>query len=72
MTKNTSQEYVGPCSGFPSLSWLAKSDDLAFSGIRALVADVVAEMRRKLAVREAGSKVSLKHYRNSKLTYLVG
>jgi len=31
------QEYVGLCSGFPSLSWLAKSDDEAFSGIRVLV-----------------------------------
>ena len=40
------QEYVGPCSGFPSLSWLAKSDDLAFAGIRALIADVVADMER--------------------------
>ena len=34
------QEYVGLCSEFPSLSWLAKSDDEAFSGIRALVADM--------------------------------
>ena len=41
------QEYVGLCSEFPSLSWLAKSDDEAFSGIRALVADVVADMERK-------------------------
>lgn len=40
------QEYVGLCSEFPSLSWLAKSDDEAFSGIRALVADVVADMER--------------------------
>ncbi len=40
------QEYVGLCSGFPSLSQLAKSDDEAFSGIRSLVADVVADMER--------------------------
>ena len=38
------QEYVGLCSGFPSLSWLAKSYDEAFSGIRVLVADVVESL----------------------------
>ncbi len=40
------QEYVGLCSEFPSLSWLAEGDDEAFFGIRSLVADVVAEMER--------------------------
>ena len=38
------QEYVGLCSEFPSLSWLAKSYDEAFSGIRVLVADVVESL----------------------------
>jgi predicted HicB family RNase H-like nuclease len=38
-------EYVGLCTEFPSLSWLAGSQDEAFSGIRQLVADVVVDMR---------------------------
>lgn len=38
-------EYVGLCTEFPSLSWLAGSQDEAFAGIRRLVADVVADMR---------------------------
>lgn len=38
-------EYVGLCAEFPSLSWLARSQDAAFAGIRRLVADVLAEMR---------------------------
>jgi len=33
------------CTEFPSLSWLAGSQDEAFAGIRQLVADVVADMR---------------------------
>lgn len=38
-------EYVGKCAEFPSLSWLAPSRDEALSGIRALVADCVDDMR---------------------------
>ena len=38
-------EYVGLCTEFPSLSWLARSQNKAFAGIRKLVADVVADMR---------------------------
>lgn len=38
-------EYVGLCAEFPSLSWLAGSQDEAFIGIRRLVADVLADMR---------------------------
>ena len=38
------EEYVGLCVEFPSLSWLAPTQDEAFSGIRALVADAVADM----------------------------
>ena len=37
-------EYVGLCAEFPSLSWLAPAPDEAFSGIRQLVADCVADM----------------------------
>ena len=38
------EEYVGLCAEFPSLSWLAPIADEAFSGIRQLVAETVAEM----------------------------
>lgn len=40
-------EYVGLCAEFPSLSWLAASPETALSGIRRVVADVVADMRKK-------------------------
>ena len=38
------EENVGLCAEFPSLSWLAPSQDEAFSGIRSLVKDVVEDM----------------------------
>ena len=38
-------EHVGLCLEFPSLNWLAPTLDEAFSGIRELVQDVVADMR---------------------------
>jgi predicted RNase H-like HicB family nuclease len=38
-------EFVGTCAEFPSLSHLAASRDAALEGIRALVRDVVADMR---------------------------
>jgi len=40
------QEYVGLCAEFPSLSWLAASPEAALRGIRRVVADVVADMKR--------------------------
>lgn len=39
------KEYVGLCSEFPSLSWLAADHAAAFQGIRQVVADVVADMQ---------------------------
>ena len=38
-------EYVGLCAEFPSLSWLADSQEEALRGIRSVVADVVQDMR---------------------------
>ncbi len=38
------EEFVGLCTEFPSLSWLALTHDEAFAGIRELVADCVADM----------------------------
>ena len=37
-------EHVGLCAEFPSLSWLAPTPDDALSGVRQLVAEVVADM----------------------------
>ena len=39
------EEYVGLCAEFPSLSWLEPTPDAAFSGIRQLVAECVADMQ---------------------------
>jgi predicted HicB family RNase H-like nuclease len=38
-------EYIGLCSEFPSLSWLAGTQDDALLGIRQVVADVVMDMQ---------------------------
>ena len=38
-------EYVGLCTEFPSLSWLAPTPDEAFSGIRGLVSGALADMK---------------------------
>ncbi len=38
------QEYVGLCTEFPSLSWLASTRDRALHGVEKLVRDVVADM----------------------------
>jgi len=40
------QEYVGLCAEFPSLSWLARSPETSLRGIRSVVADVIADMKR--------------------------
>ncbi len=38
------KEYVGLVAEWPSLSWLSKSQEAAFKGIRKLVKDSVADM----------------------------
>ncbi len=38
------QEYLALCSEFPSLSWLAESQELALKGIRELVSDTIKDM----------------------------
>ena len=40
------REYVGLCSEFPSLSWLAKKPEAALQGIRKTVKDVIGDMRK--------------------------
>lgn len=44
MWSEEDEEYVGLCVEFPSLSWLAATPEEALEGIRATVADVVADM----------------------------
>ena len=39
-------EYVGLCAELPSLSWLARTPETALRGIRKLVREVVADLRR--------------------------
>lgn len=39
-------EYVGLCLEFPGLSWLARSQEAALKGIRAVVSESVEDMRR--------------------------
>jgi predicted HicB family RNase H-like nuclease len=39
-------EYVGLCAEFPSLSWLDATPEEALTGIRALVRQVVADLKR--------------------------
>ncbi len=38
------EEFVGLCAEFPSLSWLAESQEAALKGVRQLVEDVVRDM----------------------------
>ena len=38
-------EYIGLCSEFPSLSWLASEPESARQGIRQMVADVVVDLQ---------------------------
>ena len=38
------KEYVGLCTEFPSVSWLAPTPESALKGIRKLIADVVKDM----------------------------
>lgn len=38
-------EYIGLCVEFPSLSWLAATPEESLAGIRAVVADVVADLQ---------------------------
>jgi predicted HicB family RNase H-like nuclease len=38
-------EYLSLCAEFPSLSWLARTQEAALAGIRAVVGDVVKDMK---------------------------
>ena len=46
-------EYVGLCAEFPSLSWLESSQEKALAGVRKLVKETVADLKKnKEAVPE--------------------
>lgn len=47
MWSEEDQEYVGLVAEFPSLSWLSKSQESAFKGIRKLTQEIVADMRKQ-------------------------
>ena len=40
------QEFVGLCAEFHSLSWLSKTQDGAFQGIRKLVSNVIKDLKK--------------------------
>lgn len=53
------QEYVGLCTEFPSLSWLAVTRDEALTGIKNMVADILADLRKNDESLPEGAKESL-------------
>jgi len=54
------QEYVGLCLEFPSLSWLAESQEEALKGIRETVSSVVSDiLEQKETIPEP---IACKHY----------
>ena len=40
------REYIGLCSEFPSLSWLAKTQEDALKGIRKTLKSVISDMKK--------------------------
>ena len=40
------EEFIGLCAEFPSLSWLANTQETALKGIRNVVADVIKDMKK--------------------------
>jgi len=61
------QAYVGLCAEFPSLSWLASSQESALRGIRSVVAGVVTDLKKNkepvpeaLATRRYSGKFMLR------------
>ncbi len=61
------KEYVGLCAEFPSLSWLAKTQEEALRGISNLVTEVVSDMQsnneivpQPLAIRNYSGKFQVR------------
>ena len=53
-------EHVGLCAEFPSLSWLEKTPEKALAGIRRLVLDTVADMKK--SGEEVPEAIAMKSY----------
>jgi len=53
-------EYVGLCTEFPSLSWLAESPEEALRGIRQVVAEVIKDLRA--SGEDAPEPLAGRHY----------
>ncbi|MGV6850721.1 MAG: type II toxin-antitoxin system HicB family antitoxin [bacterium] len=53
-------EFVGLCSEFPSLSWLAGSTEKALKGIRAVVKECIDDMKKN--GEDIPSPFSIRHY----------
>jgi predicted HicB family RNase H-like nuclease len=56
-------EYVGLCAEFPSLSWLANSQEAAFDGIRNLVVEVLTDMQADF--EQIPEPLSIKRYKGT-------
>jgi predicted HicB family RNase H-like nuclease len=61
------EEYVGLCAEFPGLSWLTATPEEALRGIRRVVAEVVADLKRSqeivpepLATRQYSGKFQVR------------
>jgi predicted HicB family RNase H-like nuclease len=53
-------EYVSLCAEFPSLSWLAETQEQALTGVRAVVAEVIQDM--KSAGEDVPVPLATKHF----------
>ena len=60
MWSEEDSEYVGLCSEFPSLSWLAKTPEDALRGIRKTVRSIVLDMQK--AGEKLPEPISCKRY----------
>lgn len=55
-------EYLGLCAEFPSLSWLAETQEEAFSGITQLVLDVIVDMQQSGEEEQIPTPLAEKKY----------
>ena len=53
-------EFVGLCAEFPSVSWLAKSPELALRGVRKAVDEIASDMRKNN--ENVPQPIASKHY----------
>jgi predicted HicB family RNase H-like nuclease len=53
-------EYIGLCAEFPSLSWLAATQEEALTGIKNMVSEVMADM--KSHSEPVPEPISIKYY----------